>query len=90
MLTLHKLVSLQISVNFCIKWFASKEKSFASSQKPFACGLQVKKTLQKSFASGLQVVYKPFAGGLLASKPIQTLSKLKSALVNKHFILQVP
>ena len=53
----------------------------------------------KWLASGLQVVHKPFASGLLASKPIQTLSKLdclqaikyewfKNALVNKHYLLK--
>ena len=70
-------------MNFLIKVFASKEKSLASGPKPFAIGrkpfvsgLQVKKTLHKWFASGLQVIHKPFASGLLASKPMQTLSKL--------------
>ena len=59
-----------------MKVLASKEKCFVSGQKPFASGSQVKKTLRKWFASGLQVVHKPFASGLLASKPMETLSKL--------------
>ena len=75
MYPLCKLVCLLISVNFLIKWFAIKEKSFASGQKPFASGLQVKKTLRKWFASDLQIVHKPFVSCLLASKPMQTLSK---------------
>ena len=70
------MVCLHISVNFFIKVLASKEKSFASGQKPFASGLQVKKTLCNWFANGLQVVQKPFASGLLASKPMQILSTL--------------
>jgi hypothetical protein len=38
-----------------MKLFAIKAKSFASCQKPFASDLQVKKTLCKWFASGLQI-----------------------------------
>ena len=69
------MLSLGNLVCFC-EFSATKEKSFASGQKPFASGLQVKKTLCKWSASGLQVVHTPFACGLLASKPMQTLSKL--------------
>ena len=70
------MVCLQISVNILIKWCASKAKSFASGKKPFASGLQVNKAHCKWFASGSQVVHKLFASGLLASKPMQSLSKL--------------
>ena len=71
---------LQVKKILC-KWFASKAKSFPSGQKSFANGLKVKKnfasgspvkkTLPNLFASGSQVVYKPFSSGLLASKPMQ-------------------
>ena len=60
------------------KLFASKGKSFESGQKLFASGLQLKKTFCKWFPSGAQVVQKPIASGLLASKPMQTLSNLIS------------
>ena len=91
------MVGLQISVKILSKVIASKEISFVSGQKPFASGLQVKKTHCKWFASGLQVVHKPFASGLLANKSLQTLSKLvcyqiiknkwfRNALVNKHIL----
>ena len=63
-------------MNFLINVLASEEKSFESGQNPFASGSQVKKTLHKWFASGLQVAHKPFASCLLASQPMQTLSKL--------------
>ena len=53
-----------------------KSKSFANGQKPFGKGLQETKTLCKWFASDLQVFHKPFASSLLASKPMQTFSKL--------------
>ena len=86
-----------ISVNIHIKWFASKTKFFASCQNPCANGLQVKKTLCKSFSSGSQVVHKPFKSGLFTSKPIQTLCKLvgqqvikqkwlRNGLFNKHLL----
>ena len=38
-------------MNFIIKWFSRKEKFFASGQKPFANGLQVKKTHCKWLAN---------------------------------------
>ena len=66
-----QMVCLQIPMNFHIKWFVSKEKSFASGKQSFSSGLQVKK---KWFASGLQVVHKPFASGFLAIKPMQILT----------------
>ena len=61
------LLLLQIIVNFLIKWQASKAKYFERGQKPFASGFQVKNTLCKWLASGLQVVHKPFASDLLAT-----------------------
>ena len=44
---------MPISANFIIKWFARKEKSFASGQKPFVSGLKVKINLCKWFANDL-------------------------------------
>ena len=49
-------------------WVTSKSKSFAIGQKPFACGLHVRKTHYKWFASRLQVVHKPFTSCLLQGK----------------------
>ena len=54
----------------------NKKKYFAIGKKLFTSGLQANKTLCKWISSGLQVVHKPLASYLLASKPMQALSKL--------------
>ena len=51
-------------------------ENLCKQPKPFARGLQVMKTILKWLTSGLQVVQKLLASGLLASKPMQALQTL--------------
>ena len=76
---------MQISVNFLINWFASKEKSFASGQKvvckkkPFASGLLASKSMQTLSE--------------LVCWQVTKYKGVRNALVNRHFLsnaLQVP
>ena len=90
MYKLSKLVFRHVSVKIIGKWFLSKAKSFASGQKPCTSGLQVNKTLRKWLASDLQVVQNFFAIGLLASKPMQILSKLVCFRSSNINVLEMP